>query len=302
MWNGLKPLLKTVIGSYPVNGLTGLEAVKNAVEQQLEAGVELVSDGQTRKDMISYFTDHIPGFIIHENHSKIVDKITPPETSPILEDLLYANSFLKEGRFLKAIITGPVTLIASAKIDKSSPYNGFLDQKLYVDLGEALKREAELLLKSGAAFLQIDEPFYSVGVPIELGEIAIKIITENIKVPVGLHVCGDIRKVFSKLVSIQGVNILSLEFAASPSNFTVVNKHDLNKYDKILGVGCVNTQTNIVESINTIREVLLKASSILNSNNFIVHPDCGLRLLPSEVAYTKLVNMVEAVNTLSINV
>ncbi|WEU40408.1 MAG: methionine synthase [Candidatus Odinarchaeum yellowstonii] len=300
MLKTLKPLLKTVIGSYPVNGLTGLEAVKNAVEKQLKAGVELVSDGQTRRDMISYFTDHIPGFLIQDKQAKIVDKINPPEKTPILEDLVYASSFLKEGCFLKAIITGPVTLVASAKIDKSSPYHGFLDQKLYVDLGEALKREAELLLKSGAAFLQIDEPFYSVGAPIELGKLAIKIITENVKVPVGLHVCGDIRKVFSRLVSIEGVDVLSLEFAASPSNFTVINKQDLEKYDKILGVGCVNSQSSIVESVSSIKEILVKASSILNSNNFIVHPDCGLRLLPGEVAYSKLVNMGVAVSELTL--
>ncbi len=295
----LKPLLKTVIGSHPVNGLTGLAAIKNAVEQQLKAGVELISDGQTRRDMITYFTDHIPGFMIQDKQSKIVDKITPPDKSPILEDLVYAHSLLKKGCFLKAIITGPVTLVASAKIDKSSPYNGFLDQKLYVDLGEALKREAELLLKSGAAFLQIDEPFYSVGAPIELGALAIKIITEKVKVPVGLHVCGDIRKVFHKLVSIQGVNVLSLEFAASPSNFTVINRDDLDRYDKILGVGCVNTQSSSVESVNAIKMILAKASSILNSNNFIVHPDCGLRLLSVEAAYNKLANMVEAANSFS---
>ncbi|MEM2109035.1 MAG: methionine synthase [Candidatus Odinarchaeota archaeon] len=298
MLNELKPLLKTVIGSYPVNNLTGLDAVNNAVVQQLKAGVELLSDGQTRKDMVTYFTDHIPGFTVKDNRCKITDKITPPKESPILQDLIYAKSLLKEGTFIKAIITGPVTLIASSKIDKSSPYKGFLDQKLYVDLGEALKREVEILLKSGAVFLQIDEPFYSVGAPIELGEIAIKIITENIKIPVGLHVCGNIKKVFSKVISIQGVDVLSLEFAASPDNFTVISKRDLDRHSKILGVGCVNTQNNTVETVNSIKQILEKAASIIGSHRFLVHPDCGLRVLSPESAYAKLVNMVEAANSL----
>ena len=62
----LKMRIKTtVIGSHPVVG-DGDEAVKAAVLDQIEAGIDIISDGQTRKDMIAYFADHIPGFKVED--------------------------------------------------------------------------------------------------------------------------------------------------------------------------------------------------------------------------------------------
>lgn len=302
MGKRIEPLLKTVIGSYPTPGLKGLEAVRRAVEDQIQVGVELVSDGQTRKDMVSYFADHIPGFRIKEDKLNITDKISSPDDSPIVKDLLFAKKILPEGRALKGILTGPVTLISSAKIERSSPYQGFLDQKLYVDMGEALRKEADLLIKTGISYLQIDEPFYSVGAPLDLAEISIRIITENIKLPVALHVCGNITKVLHRLVKFPGVDVLSLEFAASPGNFSAVNRSELEENGKILGVGCVNSQSNEVEAVEVIKGILDKAVSIIGSEDIVVHPDCGLKLLSPESAYNKLDNMVKATDGLKYNV
>ncbi|MHA1409424.1 MAG: methionine synthase [Candidatus Odinarchaeia archaeon] len=290
----IKPLTTTVIGSYPVSKFSGFEAIKYAVESQIKAGIDLITDGQTRKDMISYYADHIPGFEYEGDKLKIVDKIEPPVDTPIVEDLKYVISLLPKGTMLKALLTGPVTLISSAKVDKRSPYNGFLDKKLYVDLGEALKREAELLLNAGASFLQIDEPFYSVGAPLNLGMISIEIITENLKVPVGMHVCGNITRVFEKLVLFPGIDVLSLEFAATAENFSVIKRDLLVKNNKMLGVGCVNSQSNIVEDQADILKLLKKAIEIVGVENIIVHPDCGLRLLEPTSAFKKLENMVKA--------
>ncbi|MHA1754998.1 MAG: methionine synthase [Candidatus Odinarchaeia archaeon] len=291
----IKPLTTTVIGSYPANNFSGIEAVKYAVEKQIEAGIDIISDGQTRTDMIRYFTDHIPGFTYEGDKLKIDSRIQPPKETPIVKDLIYAKKLLKNNVVLKGIITGPVTLIASSKVEKSSGYNGFLDQKLYVELGEALRREIELISQVGVTYIQIDEPFYSVGAPLDLAMQSIKIITENLKLPVGLHVCGDSSKVFDKLVLFPGVDILSLEFKASPENFTAISKDKILKYDKMLGVGCVNSKSNEIESISEIQSTISKAIELVGAENIIIHPDCGLRLLKPQAAFNKLKNMVEAV-------
>jgi 5-methyltetrahydropteroyltriglutamate--homocysteine methyltransferase len=294
----IQPLLTTVIGSYPTSKFHGEEAIKFAVQSQIKAGIDIVSDGQTRKDMVNYFTDHIPGFIYDDERLKITDKISPPEKSPITEDLKIVRKLLNGKDNLKAIITGPVTLISSAKIEKSSTYNGFLDPKLYTDMGEALRKELELFKKVGISYIQIDEPFYSVGAPLHLGMKAIEIITENVKIPVGLHVCGNITRVIDKLVSFPGIDILSLEFAASRNNFTVIKKELFERNSKKLGVGCVNSQINRIESIQDIREIIEYAIDSVGKNNIILHPDCGLRLLEPQSAYTKLESMVRAVKQL----
>src|SRR2546422_227637 len=55
------PLVTTVAGSYPVDGLPPRRAIQRAVEDQLVAGIDVISDGQARGDMISVFARAIPG-------------------------------------------------------------------------------------------------------------------------------------------------------------------------------------------------------------------------------------------------
>jgi len=56
-------MFTTVIGSYPLRySELGKEAITLSVKDQLEAGIDLASDGQTRYDMIEYFARAIPGY------------------------------------------------------------------------------------------------------------------------------------------------------------------------------------------------------------------------------------------------
>ena len=56
-------MFTTVIGSYPRRfAELGEEAIIQSVNDQREAGIDLVSDGQTRFDMIEYFARAISGY------------------------------------------------------------------------------------------------------------------------------------------------------------------------------------------------------------------------------------------------
>ena len=56
------PLVTTVVGSYPTGNLPPGKAMQRAIEDQLDAGIDVVSDGQIQGDMISQFASRIPGF------------------------------------------------------------------------------------------------------------------------------------------------------------------------------------------------------------------------------------------------
>ncbi|MDD1664670.1 MAG: methionine synthase, partial [Methanomicrobiales archaeon] len=64
-----KVLPTTVVGSYPVVKSTSLRslmdplksAVETAVADQLSAGIDIISDGQVRGDMITAFASRLPG-------------------------------------------------------------------------------------------------------------------------------------------------------------------------------------------------------------------------------------------------
>ena len=59
------PLLTTVVGSYPTGGLPPRRAIQRAVEEQITAGIELISDGQPRGDMVGVFAGRIPASGTH---------------------------------------------------------------------------------------------------------------------------------------------------------------------------------------------------------------------------------------------
>ena len=293
-------LLTTVIGSYPAKPKEGdvdpfLHAIKIAVDDQLEAGIDLISDGQTRYDMIRYFTLHLPGFEVKGEKSYIINRILPSEEPFLINDIKWVKSYVGERAKVKGILTGPITLVFSTSIGKTSPYSGYRDEKLYMDVAEALAVEAERLEKAGVDAIQIDEPMYSVTpFPTDLAKKAVERIALSVKVPVALHVCGNIKKIFNTLLDFEGVSILSHAFAAYPENFEVVSRARLEDHGKKLGIGCVRTDVNRVEDFEHILRILRKAVVKLGIENIVVHPDCGLRILDREVAKEKLKLMVKA--------
>ena len=82
----------TVVGSFPISENSpsnfkdklmksfGLydpfkQSIKDSVIAQLDAGVDIISDGQVRGDMVSIFTEFIPGMKIEDGNTVIVSKI-----------------------------------------------------------------------------------------------------------------------------------------------------------------------------------------------------------------------------------
>jgi len=110
----------TVVGSYPVvkgSGLMGLvdplkHAVEVAVADQVAAGIDIISDGQVRGDMIHAFTSHLPGI----RGSAVVGKVQPARQPITVTDTKYA---LSRHPKVKGILTGPSTLAHGLKLETS---------------------------------------------------------------------------------------------------------------------------------------------------------------------------------------
>ena len=250
--------------------------------------------------MIKYFTKNTPGFEIKGHESIVVGKISPKvEKSIIAKDLLWVKQYVGDRAKVKGIVTGPMTLISSCKISKTSPYDNIFDRRLYRDAAEALAVEVRMLIEAGADSIQVDEPFYSVGVPMDLAMECIELIVDDVEVPVSLHACGDIRKVFDHLLDFSGVDVLSHEFAASPQNLEVITREKLENSGKKLGVGCVKTNTEQIETHKEVLDLLRKAVELVSLKNIWIHPDCGLTLLSCDTAKLKLKTMMEATRQLT---
>jgi 5-methyltetrahydropteroyltriglutamate--homocysteine methyltransferase len=168
--------------------------------------------------------------------------------------------------------------------------------KAIIDLAYVLNKEAKYLEAAGAAVIQFDEPFLSTGMAdLKTAYKALKITFDGLKVPLSMHVCGDVTQIFGELMKFP-VDIIDCEFAGIKKNLEVLENTDLKK---IIGFGCVDTKIENVESPAEICELLKKGSELVGAENMIVDPDCGMRMLPRKVAYQKLKNMTEAARWLS---
>jgi len=285
-----KVLPTTVVGSYPVvksGGLMSLldplrPAVETAVGDQLAAGIDIISDGQVRGDMITAFASHLPGI----RGQEVIGKIQPASGGITVGDTRYAVSKAPK---VKGIITGPTTLAHGLHISTPMYRN---KEELVPDIAAALLSEARALEAAGITLLQIDEPILSTGIAdLAVAKQAIEQFTAGLHIPVCMHVCGNLGNVLDEILKFN-VNVLDFEFANNPANLDLLSRRDLA--GRMIGYGCVDSTTDRIESSAEIRKRIEKGVEIFDPKIMLIDPDCGMRMRTREAAYAKLKYMCDA--------
>ena len=285
-----KVLATTVVGSYPVvkgGGLRSLfdplhSAVETAVADQIAAGIDIISDGQVRGDMIGAFATKLPGI----RDQLVTGKVQPADRAITVADTKYA---LTKAPKVKGIITGPSTLAHGLHISTPMYRN---KEELALDLAAALIVEARSLEASGVTLLQIDEPIFSTGIAdLNVGKQAIEAITSSVRIPTCMHVCGSLGNVLDEILKFN-VNVFDFEFANNTANIDLLSRRDLG--GRMIGYGCVDSSVDRVESVAEIKKRIEKGVEIFGPRTMLIDPDCGMRMRTRNVAFAKLKNMAEA--------
>lgn len=280
----------TVVGSYPVIQKKGIgtlldplrSAVQNAVSEQISAGVDIISDGQVRSDMIGLFTADIPGI----KDRSVIGPVQVPTSDKPQNDVQYA---LKQHKWVKGIVTGPSTLAHALHI--STPVYRKKEDLVH-DLAKVVIHVARSFQKAGVTIIQIDEPILSTGAAsVSAGAEALEAIASSLTTPVGLHICGDISGCIDALRDLP-VSIIDIECAKSPENLTVISKRDL--HGKVLGYGCIDSSTDEIEDKDTVTKRIRDALELVRPDSLMLDPDCGMRMLTHESAFQKLKVMTQA--------
>jgi 5-methyltetrahydropteroyltriglutamate--homocysteine methyltransferase len=283
-------------------------AIKAALKDQETAGIDIVSDGELRRDNdIDYLLArmagvHIPvtvkSFYFDYYDSPVVAEplpFDPPPPLGLTEDFHFTR--MHTDHPIKFSFTGPFSL--SRRIQNKA-YAKPAD--LVRALAQVLNAEARALAAAGAALLQIDEPFLA-GYPeyVDVAVEAINIVTTGVDVTWGLHVCygnryarpsweGHYDFLFPAVLD-ANVDQLVLEFGRKGyEDLSVIQQLG---WDRALGLGVVDVKTELIESAELIAARIRKALETFPAEKLTINPDCGLRHLPADVARAKLVAMVE---------
>lgn len=302
-------LLTTVIGTYPLDNynaapgqprmLSGEEAIRRAVEDQIAAGVKLISDGEVRSEMIGLFASKLPGFYMRKGEAGgrqmggwHLNKRVEPASGPItVADYLYAKQLAGDRAEVKGIITGATTMAMSTTLDPEAPYKHNLDPELILDIARALAEEAKALRQAGCRVIQVDEPVMAYGADVAVAIVADSLIWKEAEFP-ALHCCGDTRNVFVQLLAAP-ISALEVEGKYVP-DIPLANHALLQAKGIKIGYGCLNSASNDVESVEHLTQQIRQGADQLGLENMWVNPDCGMRLRKRDAAFAKLKNMCEA--------
>ena len=284
-------------------------AIKAAVKDQELAGIDIVSDGELRRDNdVDYFLARIPGVHIPQRaktdyfdyYDAEVTRPLPDSPDPALE-LASDFKFIRQltQRPVKFSFTGPFSLSRRIR-DDAYERPGDLVRAL----ARRLNAEARALAAAGASFLQIDEPFLA-GYPehVELAVEAVNMVTDGVEATWALHVCYGNRYArpsweghydfLFPAVKAARVDQVVLEFARKGlDDLRLIRQHG---WDRWLGFGVIDVKSSEVEPAELVADRIRRALEYLPADRLMINPDCGLRHLAPEVARRKLRAMVAGV-------
>jgi 5-methyltetrahydropteroyltriglutamate--homocysteine methyltransferase len=295
------------------------------------AGLDAVYDGeQQRSEMYAWAIAHAGGFdfrgTVRSWDNKYYSKaaVTGPISLEVpyhSEEFAYLRSVASAD--LKIPITGAYTLAAwsfDEYYDTDTSLTGAAAERkarradarrrFTLDIATRLIRpNVEDLIRLGGQWIQIDEP----GGSTEPGELELfadsfNASVEGLEATFSTHLCfSDYNLFFPAIERMTGCKQFAVGFANYDTRelgtskedrpgYTIIEKFRDLPYRPILGLGVLDIHTNFIEPPELVRDRVLYAIDVFGDPERIhVTPDCGLRTRSWEVAYAKLVNMVEGV-------
>ncbi|MDQ2055039.1 MULTISPECIES: methionine synthase [Halobellus] len=313
-------LLTTVVGSYPkpkwLNRVRELsedpeskfdaedldeahdDAARLITEEHERAGLDTVVDGEMRREeMVEYFAHRIPGYEFngpvkvwgHNYFDKpsVVSAVEYDEPWLVDEFEFTSNVATKP---VKVPITGPYTL---ARWSFNEAYED--EEALAYDLADLVNEEIEQLVDAGARYIQIDEPALATtpddhAIVGESLERIVDGISEDVRI--GLHVCyGDYSRIYPE---INDFPIDEFDVELCNDGYEQIDVFQEPAFEPDLALGVVDVHDAEVESVEEIKRNIKQGLKVVPPERLTISPDCGVKLLPREVAYQKIENMVQA--------
>jgi 5-methyltetrahydropteroyltriglutamate--homocysteine methyltransferase len=274
------------------------DAARLITDEHERCGLDVVVDGEMRRnEMVEYFAHRIDGYDFngrvkvwgHNYFDKpsVVDEVSYGEEW-LTDEFRFTDDVAS--RPVKVPITGPYTL---ANWSFNEVYDTEAD--LAYELADLVNEEIDRLVEAGARYIQIDEPALAT-TPDDhaiVGE-ALERIVDDVPddVRLGLHVCyGDYSRIYPEILDYP-VHEFDLELANG--DFEQIDVFTEHEFTKDFAMGVLDAHVAEVEPVAEIKANILKGLEVVPPERLTISPDCGLKLLPREVAYGKMANMVEA--------
>ena len=282
------------------------DATLLAIKAQEDAGLDIITDGEIRRESYSNrFATALSGVDL-DNHGTALDRSGHPNPVPrIVGDIKRLHPvevadllFLKANtdRQVKITVPGPFTMSQQAQNDYYAT-----EEEAAMAYAVAVNEEIKDLFEAGADIVQIDEPYMQAR-PEKAEQFGLKALNralEGVTGTTAVHICFGYAAIiherptgYSFLPQLQACscNQISIETAQSSLDCAVLSEL---KGKKIM-LGVLDLSDLSVETPEKIADRLRRALPHMPAEDIILAPDCGMKYLPPAVASGKLKAMVAA--------
>ena len=280
------------------------DATRLAVQDMERAGVDIVTDGEMRRESYSNrFATALEGVDLdtpgvaldRTGHENPVPRVVGPirRARPVeVRDVELLRRLTD--RRIKITVPGPFTLAQQAQDDHYGD-----ERSLALAYAEAVNEELRDLKSAGADVVQIDEPYLQAR-PEPARRYAVEAIgraLEGIEGETVLHTCFGYAHIVHErldgypfLRELNGCAATHLSLEAAQPGLDPDVLRDVP--DKVIVLGVLDLGSSEAETPEVVAARIERALEVLPPERLVVAPDCGMKYLTRELAFRKLEAMV----------
>jgi 5-methyltetrahydropteroyltriglutamate--homocysteine methyltransferase len=286
------------------------DATVLAIRDQEDAGLDVITDGEIRRESYSnHFATALDGIDI-DNPGQALDRSGHPNPVPRVvgpigrpgpiqrPDLEFLRAHTT--RTIKVTVPGPFTMSQQAQDDYyRDPRSAAL---AYAD---ACNAEVRDLFAAGADIVQLDEPYMQARPePARAyGLEALNRALDGVEGTTAVHICFGYAAIiherpsgYSFLPELADCSCDQVSIETGQSNLDPsVLKH---LSDKTIILGVINLKEHAVEPDEVVAERVRRALPFVDASRIVIAPDCGMKYLPRASAVGKMRAMVGAAKLL----
>ncbi|MEY4795149.1 MAG: hypothetical protein RL724_2085 [Pseudomonadota bacterium] len=281
------------------------DATLIAIRDQERAGLDIITDGEMRRESYSNrFATALDG-VDMENHGTALDRSGHPNPVPRVVGRIQRRhavetrdvAFLRANtdRKIKITVPGPFTMAQQAQNDFYKD-----EAEMAHDYAVAVNAEIKDLFAAGADYVQVDEPYMQAR-PEKArayGLAALDRALEGVEGQTAVHICFGYAAIiharptgYSFLPELCKCRVRQISIETAQSNLdTSVLK---NFSDQTIILGVIDLASHKVETPEIVAERIRRALPHIDPARIILAPDCGMKYLPRDVAFGKMRAMVE---------
>jgi 5-methyltetrahydropteroyltriglutamate--homocysteine methyltransferase len=277
------------------------DATELAIRAQERAGLDIVTDGEMRRESYSNrFATALDGVDVdnpgtaldRSGHPNPVPRVTGPirRRHPVeVADVTFLRA--NTSRTIKITVPGPFTMAQQAQDDHYGS-----TEKLAYGYAEAVNEEVADLFAAGTDIVQLDEPYLQAR-PDEARSYGVQVINRALRGITGttaVHLCFGYAAIihdrpsgYSFLLELADCDCdqISIETAQSDLDCEVLSRLD----GKTIILGVLNLGDATVENPAQVVSRVRRALKYVPAERLVLAPDCGMKYLPREAAFGKLV-------------